>query len=180
MKYKDLVNHIEKEVKEAMKSDSAPQKPVTINIKRDDKKIKEKDLEEADFEEIMFTKLDEEEVVRKAVSKIIKETIVNQRGQDYNLDRISGSRKKASYETYHNSFSAACSEVIEFAKKRGYEINENDWFNQVSTGPRKPDPGKTNRYSIELMKENLPTKKYLHFQVYGMEGGKYELNAYIN
>lgn len=87
---------------------------------------------------------------------------------------------KEQHKIYHNTFSEACSEVIAFAKEKGYEVDENDWFNKVSVGSKKPSDGKTNRYSIELEKEGKPQKKMLHFQVYGMKSGKYELNAYIN
>ncbi len=87
---------------------------------------------------------------------------------------------KEQHKVYHNTFSAACSEVIDFAKEKGYEVDEDDWFNKVSVGSKKPSDGQTNRYSIELKKEGKLQKKMLHFQVYGMKGGKYELNAYIN
>ena len=83
------------------------------------------------------------------------------------------------YKLYHKAFYSATNAAIELANKRGFEVDEDDWFNQVSTGPKKPGKGKTNSYHIELTKNGKSVKKKLHFQVYGMESGKYELNAYV-
>lgn len=79
---------------------------------------------------------------------------------------------------YHNSYSSAVQFAREQAEKQGYQINEDDWFRVVNVGPKKPDHGKTNKLSVELMKDGKPSKKMLHMQVYGM-GNKYELNYYI-
>ena len=46
-------------------------------------------------------------------------------------------------------------------------------------GPKKPGTGKTNRYTIELMKNGKPTKRMLQMQVYYDEG-RYELNMYVS
>lgn len=89
------------------------------------------------------------------------------------------SERKGDYEIYHNAFFKALEAAENLAKKQGYEIPEDEWFNSVSAGPKKPSAGKTNRYSIELTKNGKPQKKRLQFQVYGMESGNYELNAYI-
>lgn len=83
------------------------------------------------------------------------------------------------HEIYHDSFTQACQEAIDYASKKGYKVDDSDWFTQVSTGPRKPSPGGTNRYSVEVTRMGFPSNKKLHFQVYGMESGKYELNAYL-
>lgn len=182
MKFEDLVKFIEEEVdkvakqpkeESVSKADSKPEvKPVTINIKRVDAKLpKDIDLEENDFEEIMFFKLDEEDHLRKRIRKIIAENFLP--------DVVEGGKAKPQFEVYNNSFTDACSQAINLAKNRGFEVDEEDWFNRVSTGPKKPSPGVTNRYSIGLVSQGVLSKKQLHFQVYGMEGGKYELNAYI-
>jgi hypothetical protein len=86
------------------------------------------------------------------------------------------------YETYHKTFSSAVQAAGEMAQKRGFVVDENDWFTKVATGPKKPSEGMTNRYSIELLKNGQPSKKMLHIQVYNMGnnfGSPYELNAYI-
>ena len=195
MKFKDLVRFIESEVEQATKpaeevkestSEISPpvqQKPVTINIKREDKPKKERELEEPDFEEIMFHKLDES-FLRNKIRSIISENIEKNTltAQNNPIDGLGKKvrNKTLSYKIYNDSFTEAAQEAINLAKQRGYDVDENDWFTQVSTGPRKPNPGNTNRYSIELTKDGVLTKKYLHFQVYGMESGKYELNAYLS
>ena len=86
---------------------------------------------------------------------------------------------KDSYEIYHNTYTSAINAAKSYAEKKGYEINDDDSFRQIGTGPRKPQEGKTNRFSIELLKDGKVQKKHLQIQVYGMKT-KYELNCYIN
>ena len=86
---------------------------------------------------------------------------------------------KKDYEIYHNTFSSAIDEVKKFAKKNGYELDDDDLFHTVGTGPKKPSTGKTNKYHLTLMKNGKENKKKLHFQVYGMKT-QYELNMYIS
>jgi len=85
---------------------------------------------------------------------------------------------KNDYDIYHKSYSSAVQHALDQVKKRGYEIDMDDYQNKVATGPRKPSIGKTNSFSIDLTKAGKPVKNKLHMQVYGMEGGKYELNMY--
>jgi hypothetical protein len=83
------------------------------------------------------------------------------------------------YVIYHKAFYSATQAAADLAKKRGYEVDEDSWWNSVSIGPKKPSDGVTNSYHIELNKNNKKQKKMLHFQVYGMGKGRYELNAYV-
>lgn len=83
------------------------------------------------------------------------------------------------YEIYHKSFTSAMIEVQRFIKMKGYEFDEDEWFQEVSTGPRKPSNGKTNSYHLSLTKNNKPVRKKIHFQVYGMKNS-YELTMYIS
>jgi len=92
---------------------------------------------------------------------------------------------KKDYTIYHNSFTQAVEEVIAFIKKNGYEYSDDEWFSTVSTGPKKPSDGKTNRYTLKLFKGDKEQRKAIHFQVFGMGGkqhpnGRYELNMYIS
>lgn len=80
---------------------------------------------------------------------------------------------------YFNSFSEAVQAAAGYAESKGFDINEDEWFNTVATGKRKPQEGDTNRYTITLYKDGKEQRKALHFQVYGMKT-KYELNAYIS
>ena len=46
-------------------------------------------------------------------------------------------------------------------------------------GSKKPSEGKTNRFTIGLLKNGKEQRKALSIQVYGMKNS-YELNAYIS
>jgi len=81
--------------------------------------------------------------------------------------------EKSDYQIYHNQYSS------EYVKSKGYEVNDDDVWNEISIGPAKPKEGVTNKASIGLTKDGKPQKKMLHIQIYGMKD-RYELNAYIN
>ena len=86
---------------------------------------------------------------------------------------------KSDYEVYHKDYSGAVQTAIKQAEKRGFEVDMDDWHDKVATGPKKPSAGKTNSFSINLMKDGKPSKKKLQMQVYNMDNHKYELNMYI-
>jgi hypothetical protein len=86
---------------------------------------------------------------------------------------------KSDYEVYHKDYSTAVQTAIKQAEKRGFEVDMDDWHDKVATGPKKPSSGKTNSFSINLMKDGKPSKKKLQMQVYNMDNHKYELNMYI-
>ena len=85
---------------------------------------------------------------------------------------------EAKFEVYHDSYTSAINAAREWAEKQGYTINDDDAFTKIGMGPRKPSEGKTNKFSIELSKDDKVQRKQLHIQVYGMRT-KYELNCYI-
>jgi hypothetical protein len=87
--------------------------------------------------------------------------------------------EKSDYETYHKDYSSAVQTAIKQAEKRGFEVDMDDWHDKVATGPKKPSAGKTNSFSVNLMKDGKPSKKKLQMQVYNMDNQKYELNMYI-
>lgn len=87
--------------------------------------------------------------------------------------------EKSKYKLYHNTYSDAMQHAYSQAEKQGYEVDMDDVDRKVATGPKKPSKGKTNSFSIKLMKNGKPQKKALQVQVYGMDNGKYELNMYI-
>lgn len=86
---------------------------------------------------------------------------------------------KQDYQVYHNTYSSAVGAALDYAKSRGYDVVEDDVWNQISIGPKKPSDGKTNKATIGLEKDGRPQRKALHIQIYGM-GNRYELNAYIS
>jgi hypothetical protein len=87
-----------------------------------------------------------------------------------------GSKSSSGYDLYHKTYSAAMQHAYAWAKKKGHEVDMDDVDRQVAMGPKKPSDGKTNSFTLKL-KDN--PKKKLAVQVYGMGGGKYELNTYI-
>ena len=87
--------------------------------------------------------------------------------------------EKSDYEVYHKDYSTAVQAAIKQAEKRGFEVDMDDWHDKVATGPKKPSSGKTNSFSVNLMKDGKESKKKLHLQVYNMDNQKYELNMYI-
>jgi hypothetical protein len=90
---------------------------------------------------------------------------------------------EADYKVYHKSFTDAADEARQFAEKRGFEIDEDDWQSQIAMGGKnvrsRPSVGKDTRFTVGLLKDGKPQRKALQIQVYGMKNG-YELNAYIN
>ena len=98
-------------------------------------------------------------------------------GKDFTTYSLKEGKKD--YEIYHKTFTSAVEEVEKFAKKNGYQLDDDDLFHQVGTGPGKPSVGKTNKYHLKLLKGGKEDRKSLHFQVYGMKS-QYELNMYIS
>lgn len=86
---------------------------------------------------------------------------------------------KSDYEIYHSSYTAAVEEIRKYAALRGYELSDDDMFDQIGVGPAKPQEGTTNRFSLVLFKDGVEQKKRLQVQIYGMGKGRYELNMYI-
>jgi hypothetical protein len=91
---------------------------------------------------------------------------------------------ESKYELYHKSFTAAATEARKVAEKKGFEIDEENWTTEVAFNGKytraRPRVGKTNSFSVALTKNGKPQRKHLHFQVYGMESGSFELNAYVS
>jgi hypothetical protein len=110
----------------------------------------------------------------KTMSKIIKIT-----ENQLKMLVTEGSKNKSEYEVYHKTYTSAINSALEYAEKKGYTYDKEETFREIGVGPRKPDEGKTNRFTISLKKDDKEQKKALHIQVYGMKE-RYELNCYIN
>ena len=108
------------------------------------------------------------------IRKVLRDYMWKKRMKKESLDEA-----KSDYTIYHKTFSSAVQHAEEVAKKRGFEVDSDEWDRKVAMGPRKPGKGKTNSYIIGLMKGGKPTRKKLHMQVYYDEG-RYELNMYID
>jgi hypothetical protein len=87
-------------------------------------------------------------------------------------------------DTYFKSFTDAASSARAYAMKKGYEIDESDWQSQIAMGGKysrsRPSVGKTNSFTIGLMRNGKPQKKALQISVYGMESGNFELTNYVS
>lgn len=108
-------------------------------------------------------------IIKNNMKILLSESIYN----------ILSEAKNVTHQTYHNTYSSAVDEALEFAKKRGYEVDKEEVAHRIGLGPKKPKEGKTNRFSLSLKKNGKEQKVELHFQIYGMKE-KYELNAYIS
>ena len=86
-------------------------------------------------------------------------------------------------DTYFDTFSSAVQYARQQSEDKGYVIDENDWWIEVTTGPGRPKEGQTTRMTVGLNKDDKPQKKALHMQVYNMGNeyrNKFELNYYIS
>lgn len=86
---------------------------------------------------------------------------------------------KGGYTINHKTFSSAVQHAKAQVEKQGYTIDDDEWDRKVAMGPKKPGTGKTNRYTIDLMKGGKETRRKLQMQVYYDEG-RYELNMYVS
>ena len=95
--------------------------------------------------------------------------------EDEALDAVGG------YEVLHNTFTSAINTALKEAEKKGYDVDEDDVWQQISTGTGKPKAGQTFKANIGLTKGGKPQKKALQIQVYNRESDSkpYELNVYI-
>ena len=91
------------------------------------------------------------------------------------MEAVSGA-----YQINHKTYSSAVQHALEQAEKRGFEVDMDEYDRKVALGPKKPSAGKTNSFSIGLMKGGKEQKKALHFQVYNADNNFYELNMYIS
>ena len=86
---------------------------------------------------------------------------------------------KGKYNINHKTYTSAVEEALKVADKQGYEVDMDDYFDQIATGPRKPSEGKTNTFKIALTKKGKPQRKKLQIQIYCKGKHGYELNCYI-
>lgn len=96
--------------------------------------------------------------------------------------RMGEARKDSSADLYFNTYSAAVQHAKAQAEKKGFEVVEDDWFNQVTTGKGKPGRGKTTRHTLKLTQNDKPVRQSLSIQVYNRDTDRntYELNYYVS
>lgn len=87
-------------------------------------------------------------------------------------------------DTYFKSFTDAVEFARKATEKRGFTIDEDDWQSQIAFGGKysrsRPSKGKTNSFTVGLLKNGKPQRKSLQISVFGMPSGSYELTHYIN
>ena len=87
-------------------------------------------------------------------------------------------------DTYFKSFTQAVEYARKITEKRGFTIDEDDWQTQIAFGGKytrsRPSKGKTNSFTVGLLKNGKPQRKSLQISVFGMPSGSYELTHYIN
>ena len=83
------------------------------------------------------------------------------------------------YKILHDSYTSAIDEMKKNLERKGFELDEDDVWNQISTGPKKPSDGQTNRFDLPLYKNKKPAKKFINVQITGV-GDNYELNLYYS
>ena len=85
-------------------------------------------------------------------------------------------------EIYFVTFSGAVQYSREDAETRGYTVNEDDWFNQITVGVGAPKVGTTTKGTVLLHTSGKASRydKGLHISVYGMDSGLFELTHYIS
>ena len=87
-------------------------------------------------------------------------------------------------DTYFKSFTQAVEYARKITEKRGFTIDEDDWQTQIAFGGKytrsRPSKGKTNSFTVGLLKNGKPQRKSLQISVFGMPSGSYELTQYIN
>ena len=87
-------------------------------------------------------------------------------------------------DTYFKSFTQAVEYARKATEKRGFTIDEDDWQTQIAFGGKysrsRPSKGKTNSFTVGLLKNGKPQRKSLQISVFGMDSGSYELTHYIN
>ena len=92
-------------------------------------------------------------------------------------------KKDSSADLYFDTYSAAVQHAAAQAKKKGFEVVEDDWFQQVTVGKGRPKDGDTTRHTLKLTKDGKPVRKGLSIQVYNRGGSSkkpYELNYYVS
>jgi hypothetical protein len=103
-----------------------------------------------------------------------------------NLDKLKfkSVNEASDSDTYFNTATDAVEHARTQAEKKGFEIDPQDWNSEITMGGRysrtRPGVGKTNSFSVGLLKNGKPQKKNLNISLYGMESGKFELTYYIN
>ena len=130
---------------------------------------------------IVIDKSKESEYLKKGWTLAENET-VKESNNFFKFRESLNEKKDSAADLYFDTYSAAVQHAKAQAEKKGFEVVEDDWFTQVTTGKGKPGRGKTTRHTLKLLKNDKPVRKSLAIQVYNRDTNKntYELNMYIS
>jgi hypothetical protein len=130
---------------------------------------------------IVIDKSKESEYLKKGWTLAENET-VKESNNFFKFRDSLNEKKDSAADLYFDTYSAAVQHAKAQAEKKGFEVVEDDWFTQVTTGKGKPGRGKTTRHTLKLLKNDKPVRKSLAIQVYNRDTNKntYELNMYIS
>ncbi len=129
---------------------------------------------------------DEDKPFRKHQQDKLDDEVAAGTNKDITKVKVSGSwkdRKKEALPLYYTTYSAALSSARAELERKGYTVSDDVWFREVNSGPRKPQPGRTNRLQLQLDKDGVPTKHHANIQVYNRGNeipNAYELNMYTD
>lgn len=88
------------------------------------------------------------------------------------------------YKIQHKDFTGAVQTARKMAQKKGYTINQEDWFREINMGSShggrsRPRIGKTHTFLIGLQKNGKPVRQTLNITVYGLQNRNFQLTTYI-
>lgn len=118
-------------------------------------------------------------MTERQLRRIINEEINSILNEDWTLY---AKRDKNGVDVYHNTYTSAVNSALDYAREKGYEVDDEDIEREVTYRGGKPRPGQTAKHKIGLYKNGTLQRKYLQFQVYNMgnqTGNTFELNLYI-
>ena len=92
-----------------------------------------------------------------------------------------GRRQGSEYELYHDTYSNAINTAFEYHESSGLTVSEDDRWDYIAVGSKRPKPGDTTRLQVPATDQN--GKRYKIFiQVYNRDQDRntYELNTYAD
>ena len=168
LKWKNVSPHSGEEIEEDAPTNAVAHGAVDMNPNGGPKKKKEYDGR---------TKAYKEHRKKLEASRVARVKKIESQRKSKFIESVKNSLLEK-YDIYHKDYSSAVQHALSQVKKQGYEVDQDDYHNKVTTGPKKPSSGKNNSFSIMLTKAGKPQRKALQMQIYNT-GKSYELNMYI-
>lgn len=86
---------------------------------------------------------------------------------------------KSEYDLYHSQYTSAIHHALAHHAAKGLNVHDDDYFNHVSVGPRKPIEGQTVTHHVPAT-DDKGNQHFIHMQIYnrGADKKPFELNTY--